>query len=140
MRELGGAEEWEYNYTEPKEDENLIAEDTEARDAYLAERQELGEELFSLTTQWIASAKLMDPLDVLTIKNQRTEIMDQLRSIYWTLDPYIRARNYLDRTGVIQEGGKVVHYPPSKPLARIETAQVLQVAQINPARVKLVNV
>ncbi len=43
--------------------------------------------------------------------NRRDEVIKSLSANYWKLDPYVRARSLLDRTGVIKEGGKIDFYP-----------------------------
>lgn len=45
---------------------------------------------------------------------RRDSIISQLHQNYWRLDPYVRSRTYLDRGGVIQEGGKIDFYPAVK--------------------------
>ena len=46
---------------------------------------------------------------------KREELAGQLRSGYWALDPYVRARSVYDRTGVIGEGGRIRFYPNDPP-------------------------
>lgn len=103
IKELGGDEDWEYYYMEPKLHENDKLQDTETRDIILEDRKKLGDDLFSLTSEWIADSQA----DYLT--SRRSEVIKQLRDNYWTLDPYVRARTILDRTGVIK-GGNVDFY------------------------------
>jgi hypothetical protein len=103
LKELGGEEDWEYEYVEPVAGENDKLNDTAARDIILAERNSLGADLFSLTTQWIA-----DPKTDLGIRDQ---VVEKLRKNYWDLDPYVRARTVLDRTGVIKGDGTVTEKP-----------------------------
>lgn len=83
-------------------------------------------------------------MDLSEANSQREETIQRVRTNYWALDPYVRARNVLDRTGVIQEGGWIDMYPnprtPLSPLPVIHTAKVLQVAPVQRAQVKLVNV
>lgn len=108
VKELGGNEDWEYEYIEPEANENDKLLDSETRSTILAEREKLGTELFSLTASLISN-----PQDH-TSQNSRDEVIKQLSSNYWSLDPYVRARTLLDRTGVIQGGGKVDFYPTAK--------------------------
>ena len=37
-------------------------------------------------------------------------VIKQLRNNYWELDPYVRSRTILDRTGVIKGGGRTDFY------------------------------
>ncbi|GIK03807.1 hypothetical protein Aspvir_007881 [Aspergillus viridinutans] len=140
VSELGGDEDWEYEYTEPEMDENDLMEDDEGRNALLTERQHISETFLSLTSQWIEATRLDSPDEAAIVQSRRLKLMEQLRVNYWKLDPFVRARNFLDRTGVIREGGRIRHYPEPKPEVQIETAKVLQVAHVDRARVKLINV
>lgn len=108
IKELGGDEDWEYEYIEPKPHENDKLRDTETRNAILADRKKLGDDLFSLTSEWISNPQAD------SLNSRRNEVIKQLRDNYWTLDPYVRARTILDRTGVIKGGGKVDFYPEAQ--------------------------
>lgn len=105
IRELGGHENWEYKYQEPLPCEDDRLHDTATRDAIFAERRALGEELFAVTAEWIA-----DPESYGWVERRELAIM-KMHDNYWTLDPYVRARTLLDRTGVIKDGGIVDFYP-----------------------------
>ncbi|KAG2412968.1 hypothetical protein HFD88_010527 [Aspergillus terreus] len=140
VSDLGGNDDWEYEYTEPDPDENEVMEDYMTRNVLLAERQGITDEFLAATSQWIAASRAKDSLGVSEASYYRAETVEQLRTNYWRLDPYIRARNCLDRTGIIQEGGKIDFYPNSKPPVQIQTAKILQVEHVERARVKIVNV
>ncbi|KAF6818406.1 cral trio domain protein [Colletotrichum plurivorum] len=112
LKELDGEEDWNYNYVEPVVGENDKIKDTEARDALLAGREELIHQYEEATLQWIKDAGTEKEA---AIKLQREELAQKLRDDYWKLDPYIRAKCVLDRTGVINEGGKVDFYPKTLP-------------------------
>ncbi|KAL4894852.1 CRAL-TRIO domain-containing protein [Aspergillus ambiguus] len=140
VSELGGDDDWEYEYTEPDPEENEIMDDYMTRNVLFAERQGIADEFLAATSQWIASSRAKDSLGVSEASHYREETVEQLRTNYWRLDPYIRARNCLDRAGIIQEGGKVEHYPSSKQVIQIQTAKILQVEHVERARVKIVNV
>lgn len=106
IKELGGEEDWEWEYVEPQPNENEELRDTATRDSIMEERKNLGDELFRLNAQWISGSK--DE----ALSEQRDSVIQQLSENYWRLDPYVRARTVLDRTGVIQDGGKIDFYPP----------------------------
>ncbi|KAL4734516.1 CRAL-TRIO domain-containing protein [Aspergillus similis] len=142
IAELGGDEDWEYEYIEPEQDENQAMDDLAARDTLLAERQSLGEDFIAATSRWVSAGQIGDPVLIEEATAHRLEIIELIRLNYWNLDPYVRARNNLDRTGVIQDGGVIEMYPisqPQTPLAVIQTAKVLHVEHVR-GRVKVVNV
>ncbi|KAL2824427.1 CRAL-TRIO domain-containing protein [Aspergillus cavernicola] len=142
IAELGGNEDWEYEYQEPEPDENGAMEDYAARDTLLADRQSISEDFLTATSRWISAARGDDRMELDEITAHRDSIIEQIRVNYWDLDPYVRARNWLDRTGVIQEGGWIEMYPtPRPPLpVQIQTAKILQVEHVRRAQVKIINV
>ncbi|KAL3473216.1 CRAL-TRIO domain-containing protein [Aspergillus californicus] len=141
IADLGGDEEWEFEYTEPEPDENQAMKDYAARDALLAERQTLGDEFLNATSRWISSARGDDPMELQETTAQRKQMIKQVRKNYWDLDPFVRARNCLDRSGVIQEGGCIEIYPTPRPLpVQIQTAKILQVEHIRRAQVRIINI
>jgi hypothetical protein len=111
IAELGGNEDWKYKYIEPDPEENRVMQDYAARDSLLAERQSLGEEFLNATTRWITASRGGDSIELHEATARRENLIEQIRVNYWDLDPYVRARNNLDRTGVIQEGGWINPYP-----------------------------
>ncbi|KAL3460083.1 CRAL-TRIO domain-containing protein [Aspergillus heterothallicus] len=166
IAELGGNEDWKYEYIEPDPDENRAMEDYATRDILLAERQSIGEEFLVATSRWISASRGDDRVGLQEAITHRERLIEQIRVNYWDLDPYVRARNNLDRTGVIQEGGWIDMYPdpgpdlehevyvepepehepepvqiqPQPPPVQIQTAKILQVAHVHRAQVKIVNV
>ena len=104
LKELGGEENWEYEYIEPKPHENDRLHDTATRNTILAERKKLGDDLFSVTAEWLSNPQT----DLL--KSHRDDVIKQLHDNYWELDPYVRSRTILDRTGVIKGGGRTDFY------------------------------
>lgn len=104
FKELGGPENWEYKYIEPEQNENKKMEDTATRDALVEERRNTVKELLATTSTWITATATKDNEQIKTSKARRSELAEQLSANYWKLDPYVRARNYLDRAGVIQQG------------------------------------
>lgn len=108
IKELGGPEDWEVKYIEPRSNENDRLRDTTTRDAILEERKALGDDLFRMNAEWISGSG-GDSLN-----SRRDAVIKQLSDNYWRLDPYVRARSLLDRTRIIQEGGKIDFYPGSE--------------------------
>ncbi|KAK3942080.1 Cral trio domain protein [Diplogelasinospora grovesii] len=104
-KELEGEEDWEYKYVEPVPGENDKMKDTQTRDRLLAARELLVKEYEAATINWIKN-----PTDD-SIKAKRDALAARLREDYWNLDPYVRARSFYDRTGVLLPGGKTDYYP-----------------------------
>ncbi|KAJ9243410.1 hypothetical protein DTO169E5_2653 [Paecilomyces variotii] len=111
IKELGGDEDWEYKYIEPTADENARMEDTATREKLLAKRQQLSDELQAATLSWVTAAKAGNKDLEAAEQAKRAELIKRLREEYWELDPYIRARTIMDRTGCLLEGGKIQFYP-----------------------------
>ncbi|KAK5011645.1 phosphatidylinositol transfer protein csr1, partial [Cryomyces antarcticus] len=113
IKELGGHEEWSYQYVEPKAGENAQMQDTAARQKVETERSELVRSYESATVAWIRGEGAGE---------KRTQLAEQLRSNYWRLDPYVRARTLYDRIGVLQAGGKLDFYPKAGATGRASTS------------------
>ena len=80
--------------------------DAATRDRLQEERAAVVKEYESLTRDWIAG-----PTSDEKLQEQRGEVAERLRAGYWKLDPYVRARCYLDRTGIIGRDGRIDFYP-----------------------------
>jgi hypothetical protein len=110
-RELKGDEDWQYEYVEPKKDENAIMEDTATRDSLMYDRMMIGIRMLAATAAWISATTFAegkeDPAAVDDLKSRRNAVIEEFRVNYWNLDPYVRARALIDRTGVLKEGGTV---------------------------------
>ena len=108
ITELGGSDPWSYSYVEPVAGENKMMSETATRDKLLGERAEVVREFEAATIQWLKSG--VGEESNKEVVSKRDSIAEKLRTGYWTLDPYVRARSYYDRTGVIKAGGKVSFY------------------------------
>ena len=106
IKELGGDDPWDYHYVEPVPDENKLLLDDTTRQHLLKERATVIKEYETTTQQWIRDSHSQEAL-----QQKRAELAERLRSGYWELDPYVRARSLYDRTGLISEGGKIQFYP-----------------------------
>jgi hypothetical protein len=110
-RELKGDEDWQYEYIEPKKDENAIMEDTATRDSLMYDRMMIGIRMLAATAAWISATTFAegkeDPAAVDELKSRRNAVIEEFRVNYWNLDRYVRARALIDRTGVLKEGGTV---------------------------------
>lgn len=105
LKELGGDDPFTYHYTEPTSGENERMADNETRTRLLSERATTVKSFESATLEWIKEAPGSDAL-----QQKRSELAERLRSGYWQIDPYLRARSMYDRTGLIREGGKLQFY------------------------------
>lgn len=106
IKELDGAEDWTYKYIEPVPGENDMMKDIETRDKLLLAREEIVKDYEKVVLDWIHESG-----DAAAIKTRRHELANTLRTDYWRLDPYIRARSYYDRSGMINPGGMLQFYP-----------------------------
>lgn len=106
IKELGGDDPYTYEYTQPRPGENDQMSDTATKERLLDERAAIVKEFEQVTLEWIKEPQVAE--------QRRGELAERLRSGYWQLDPYIRARSLYDRTGVIRNGGQIQHYDPPK--------------------------
>ena len=106
---LGGGEDWTYRYIEPIPGENDLQADGVTRQKLLDARASVVKEFESITQQWIQDPKSRDKL-----RTTRADLVERLRSGYWELDPYLRAKSLCDRTGIIKEGGRINFYEHPK--------------------------
>ena len=102
IKELGGDDPWEYRYVEPKPGENDQMNDETTKQRLLDERAEVVRDFEKATQDWIKEPQAP--------QQRRTGLAERLRSGYWQLDPYLRARSLYDRTGVIGKNGTIQHY------------------------------
>ena len=79
--------------------------DDATRQKLLDERAAVVKEFETATQRWVRDSETSDIL-----KQKRNELAERLRSGYWQLDPFIRARSLYDRSGLIQKGGVVQFY------------------------------
>ena len=105
--ELGGDDPWTFSYPEPQPGENDRMKDDVSRCRLLENRAKVILDFESATQKWIQSALQADT----EVKQKRDLLAEQLRKGYWQLDPYIRARTWYDRTGIIKPGGTIDYYP-----------------------------
>lgn len=143
VTELGGAEQWDYKYIEPDENENALMKYTIIRDALLRERREIGEEFLAATAEWIEATKTRDKFKIQSTHSERAYLAERLRVNYWKLDPYVRARLCLDRMRVIQDGGKIDFYPEEVNVGKklretSNTVEIIYLESVNPNRVQAI--
>ncbi|KAI9707255.1 MAG: hypothetical protein M1836_000215 [Candelina mexicana] len=108
-KELGGGEDWAYQYIEPTASENARMSDSSTTEGLLRERKTIIEEYETATLAWIGKSVASDRFREL--QQRRDSIAGNLRDSYWRIDPYIRARTLYDRLGNISEDGQIQPYP-----------------------------
>lgn len=108
-KELGGNEDWAYHYVEPTANENERMADQSTKSALLQERDDKVRSFESATLTWIN--KSVHSEEFQDLRSQRNGFADELRSIYWHVDPYTRARTLYDRLGIISSNGHIEPYP-----------------------------
>ena len=107
-QEIGGKDPWRYEYVAPKEGENSAMEVDGvdgARERIEREREEILKGYERVTLRWVRDPASRE------LREERRQLRDRLRRTYWDLDPYVRARSWYDRTGMIQSGGRIEFYP-----------------------------
>ncbi|SMQ55412.1 unnamed protein product [Zymoseptoria tritici ST99CH_1A5] len=105
MKELGGDEDYVYQYVEPKEGEDVEMAKTAEKEPILAERKELVDSFESETISWMHGNDAGEG---------RLRLAQRLAENYWKLDPYVRAKSVYDRTGVLGPKGELNFYPEEK--------------------------
>ena len=119
IKELGGDDPFEYQYLEPVSGENELMADDATKQRLLAERASVVKDFETATQQWVRNSEGGEEL-----KQKRNELAERLRSGYWQLDPFIRARSLYDRTRLIQKGGVIQFY--DSPDSAIEPTPLTQ--------------
>lgn len=100
----GGKDSWDYKYIEPVKGENERIQ-SEKKEELEAERDQLARRFEQLSLEW---AKVKPgSVDGKQKSTERSELAERLRESYWKLDPYVRARTYYHRAGVIGAHGAV---------------------------------
>lgn len=96
IKEVGGNEDWTYEYVEPVKGENDLMKDTETRDRLQEERRVLAGEFELKSREWTENP---DGEKAEAIKAERDRLAKELADNFWKLDPYVRARSLYDRLG-----------------------------------------
>jgi hypothetical protein len=115
---LGGADNWRYEYREPSEDEDATIAHADVREKIMAERREIADRFLSATHDWIKHLDAGEREEAVIQEQLRRNGTEGLWANYWKLDPYVRSRTNLDRTGVIKPDGSIDFYPERKAAAK----------------------
>lgn len=103
LKELGGDEDWRYEYSDPDEGRDAPIQDATTRGKIEGERKGLVERFEADTVGWAKGEGAKSA--------EREGGKQKLRENYWRLDPYIRARGLCDRVGMIGPGDRLDFYP-----------------------------
>ncbi|KAI1858739.1 hypothetical protein JX265_010401 [Neoarthrinium moseri] len=101
----GGTDSWTYTYSEPVTGENARLKEEEKKAKIQEERSELIREFEQETVGWVSPQCQSSPDN--KNESRRDQVTRQLGLNYWKLDPYIRARTYYHRVGVVDDKGEV---------------------------------
>ncbi|KAI9500317.1 CRAL-TRIO domain-containing protein [Coemansia spiralis] len=93
VTEVGGKKHFEYKYVLPSEDENRCMADAAAREQREERFCAAVDRLEELTCRWVEDPQAGD--------GERTEAKDALKQAAAALDPYVRARSWYHRVGLI---------------------------------------
>jgi hypothetical protein len=92
IKEMGGDEDWDYQYVEPQPGENDRLDDIETRNRLLRERESMIREYEVLTAKWINGDS--------HVQAKRCRLSQALMDHYrQKLDRYLRAATLYDRLG-----------------------------------------
>jgi hypothetical protein len=106
--ELGGDEDWTYEYPEPVPGENESMMDSTTRETLESERANTVKKYENTVLEWIQEGDQGPSLE--EKRKQRNIVAEELRQNYWKLDPYVRARTLYDRMGVLGNEGQLAFY------------------------------
>ena len=104
MKDMGGKDPFTYSYVPPTKGENVQMLDTNTRDAMIERRTAVVQDYEAVTRRWLNG-------EAGDAETRRKDLTEKLRLGYWELDPYVRAKTYYDRTGIIKPGGYLDFYP-----------------------------
>lgn len=115
---FGGTDDWRYAYQEPTEDEDAsMARGDGERENITTDREEIAERFLAATQEWIRHVDVGEHEEAEIQAQLRSNAVEALWTNYWKLDPYVRSRTNLDRTGVIGPDGSIELYPERKAAA-----------------------
>ncbi|KAK4056712.1 hypothetical protein OIO90_002264 [Microbotryomycetes sp. JL221] len=109
VKQLGGANDWEWKYPDVISGENEKQKDHAERKKLQKQRDELIAQYLEVTREWMKSDKTPDE-----VKKKRQMLVHRMCAQYWELDPYIRGRGCYHRAGNIVGNGLVTFNYPSE--------------------------
>jgi hypothetical protein len=101
----GGEDDWEYKYIGPELGESRPLLSEEKRAKIQNERNELVQQFEQMTIDWTCADE--ESAEGKEKNEERHKLVNGLRDNYWKLDPFIRAKTYYHRVGVIGATGEV---------------------------------
>ncbi|SNX87831.1 related to CSR1 - phosphatidylinositol transfer protein [Melanopsichium pennsylvanicum] len=107
---MGGTMDWDWDYIEPQAGENDIMKDTKSRKKIEAEMKELTDEFEKVTREWFETTANDDENEDLAYR--REVLAKQVRLKNYQLQPFVRAKNIYQRSGLMTMDGTVTwEYP-----------------------------
>lgn len=97
---MGGDDDFEYSYPEPVPNENWQMSNVEARGKLMEEHAKASISFEDATRDLITATRHGDP-DIEDIKSRRAVCVQEVRKIFWMVDPMVRSRTIYDRWGLI---------------------------------------
>ncbi|KAK4139485.1 uncharacterized protein C8A04DRAFT_15831 [Dichotomopilus funicola] len=101
----GGKDTWEYSYVPPTAGENKVMRSAEKKELFEAERRDLIGQFEQLTLEWVATKP--GSAEATEKQEERKRLAGRLSETFWRLDPFVRARTYYHRVGVIGPKGDI---------------------------------
>ncbi|KAH6621577.1 CRAL-TRIO domain-containing protein [Chaetomium sp. MPI-SDFR-AT-0129] len=101
----GGKDSWEYSYVPPAAGENKVMRSAEKKELFEAERRDLIDQFEQLTLEWVATKP--GSAEATEKQEERKRLAGRLSETFWRLDPFVRARTYYHRVGVIGSKGDI---------------------------------
>ncbi|EST07337.2 CRAL-TRIO domain protein [Kalmanozyma brasiliensis GHG001] len=110
---MGGTMDWDWDYVEPQAGENDILKDKKSRSKIEGEMKELTDEFEKVTKEWFDTTDTDEENPDL---NYRREVLGkQIRLKHYQLQPFVRAKNVYQRTGIMTMDGTVTwEYPQTQ--------------------------
>lgn len=96
---LGGKDDFDPKFIQPNAEDDKLMKDTETKLKLQNERKEFIEQFIKATVNWIEADSVENSKK---FKNEKIKLGLELSRNYVNLDPYIRSRNYYDRTGLLK--------------------------------------
>lgn len=107
---MGGTMDWDWDYIEPQAGENDIMKDSKSRAKIEKEMKQLTDEFEKVSREWIETSQI--DADNPELSYRREVLAQQIRLKNYQLQPFVRAKNIYQRSGLMTMDGTVTwEYP-----------------------------